>query len=65
MSDALIEYGSEVEREGNAGLQVLAPTDPELTAVLAGLKNCLDEKRHRSGEGHHRWPGLRMEGRDT
>jgi hypothetical protein len=38
MSDALIEYGSEVEREGNAGLQVLAPTGPELTAVLAGLK---------------------------
>jgi uncharacterized membrane protein len=44
ISDALIEHGSEVEREGKRWtVQVLAATAPELTAVLAALKNCLDE----------------------
>jgi hypothetical protein len=44
ISDALIDYRSEVEREGRRwAIQVLAPSAPELNAVLAALKKCLDE----------------------
>ena len=44
ISDAVIEYGSEVEREGQDWtVHVFAQTAPELTAVVAALKNCLDE----------------------
>jgi hypothetical protein len=44
IADALVDYGSEVEKEGKRwAVQVSAPGAPELTAVLAALKNCLDE----------------------
>jgi hypothetical protein len=44
ISDALIDYGSEVEEEGKRWtVQLSGPTAPELTAVLAALKICLDE----------------------
>jgi hypothetical protein len=44
ISDALVDYGSEVERKGEGwAVQVLAPGPPELTAVLAALKTCLDD----------------------
>jgi hypothetical protein len=45
ISDALAQYGSEVEREGKRwAVHVSASTAPEqLTAALAALKLCLDE----------------------
>jgi len=44
IAEALNEYGSEVESEGKRwGVHLSASTPPELTAVLAALKICLDE----------------------
>jgi hypothetical protein len=44
ISDALVDFGSEVERERKRWtVQVTAPSAPEVTVVLAALKNCLDE----------------------
>jgi hypothetical protein len=44
IGDALIEYGSEVVREGKRwAVQLSAPSPLELTAVLAALRDCLDE----------------------
>ena len=44
ISDALIDYGGIVEKEGKRwAVQVSAPSASELTAVLAALKHCLDE----------------------
>jgi hypothetical protein len=43
--DALREYGSEVESESERwAVRVPTPSAPELSAVLAALKACLDEE---------------------
>jgi hypothetical protein len=45
IGDALREYGSEVEPDSERWVvQIPAPSAPELTAVLAALKACLDEE---------------------
>ena len=44
ISDALVEYGSELEKEGNRWtVRLSAPDAPDLTAVLTVLSTCLDE----------------------
>jgi hypothetical protein len=43
--DALCEYGSEVEPQSERrAVHIPRPSAPELTAVLAALKACLDEE---------------------
>jgi hypothetical protein len=44
ISNALLAYGGEVAQDGRGwAVQLSAPGAPELTAVLAALKICLDE----------------------
>jgi hypothetical protein len=44
VSEALADYGSELERAGNGwAVHRPPPTPPELSAVLTALKRCLDE----------------------
>jgi hypothetical protein len=44
ISAALHDYASEVEKEGRRWtVQVSAPSAPELAALVAALKTCLDE----------------------
>jgi hypothetical protein len=46
ISNALLEYGGEVTQNGKGwAVQLSAPGAPELNAVLAALKICLDENR--------------------
>ena len=43
ISDALNEYGSELEGDGRSWTIHLSASELELTAVLKALKDCLDE----------------------
>jgi len=66
ISEALIEYGSEVEREGEHWtVHVFAQTAPEVTAVVAALKNCLDENAIALVKVSIDGQAYAMEGRET
>jgi hypothetical protein len=65
ISDALVDFGSEVERKGEGwAVQVSASSPRELTAVLAALKTCLDDNAIASVRVTIDGQAYAMEGRD-